>query len=594
MMPFATHRFFRTARLAAILAASVSVPAIAQTAWVQIEAQPDIRSATERAQAYAATFDDVHAFQITTGWVAIALGPQDRAEADARAARLRASGLVPRDSYVTDGREYLVQVWPTGADARRPAAERGEPREGVGETAPAASDRTVAETLPDEALPDETLAEARALERAYTPEERRAIQTALAWTGDYTMAIDGVFGPGSRNAIASWQARFGAEPTGFLTTRQRVALLSAYEAEMARFGFATIRNVEAGIEVQIPTSMVEFARIEPPFVHYESVSAEAIRVLLISQEGNRSTLHGLYDVMQTLEIVPLSGERERRDNSFLLTGQNAEIGSHTEARLQGGAVKGFTVVWPRRSDADAAEVISAMSSSFRALDGVLDETIGFAERAASVDLLAGLTIRRPERAGSGFFVNSAGTVVTAAPLVEGCGRVTLDERHEAEVKLADPQLGLAVLRPQVPLAPLAYATFGAAMPRLNEDVALAGFSYGGLLGAPTMTLGRLADVGGLGGEAHLARLSMTVLPGDAGGPVLDARGTVIGMLAPRPEGPQILPGDVQFALASQSLLDRLGEAGIAARNGDGDGGRLAIEDITRLASGMTVLVSCWN
>ena len=36
-----------------------------------------------------------------------------------------------------------------------------------------------------------------------------------------------------------------------------------------------------------------------------------VRVLLISQSGDQGTLFGLYDIMQTLEIVPMEGPRDR-------------------------------------------------------------------------------------------------------------------------------------------------------------------------------------------------------------------------------------------------------------------------------------------
>jgi hypothetical protein len=62
----------------------------------------------------------------------------------------------------------------------------------------------------------------------------------------------------------------------------------------------------------MPTGMVEFARYEAPFAHYDSKDGSGVRVLLISQSGDQRTLFGLYDIMQTLEIVPLEGQRERR------------------------------------------------------------------------------------------------------------------------------------------------------------------------------------------------------------------------------------------------------------------------------------------
>jgi hypothetical protein len=83
------------------------------------------------------------------------------------------------------------------------------------------------------------------------------------------------------------------------------------------------------------------------------------------------------------------------------------------------------------------------------------------------------------------------------------------------------------------------------------------------------------------------------MPGDAGGPVLDAGGNVLGMLLPRPAGSQQLPVDVGFALDSDALFEALERMGVSPRRGTAKGD-LAPQEIARLGLGMTVLVSCWD
>ena len=79
-------------------------------------------------------------------------------------------------------------------------------------------------------------------------------------------------------------------------------------------------DTAAGIAVPIPANEVAFARYDPPFARFDSAGDLGARVLLISQPGDQATLFGLYDIMQTLRIVPLEGERERSSNRFTLTG----------------------------------------------------------------------------------------------------------------------------------------------------------------------------------------------------------------------------------------------------------------------------------
>jgi peptidoglycan hydrolase-like protein with peptidoglycan-binding domain len=61
---------------------------------------------------------------------------------------------------------------------------------------------------------------------ALSRDQRRAIQRQLALLGHDPKGIDGVFGPGSRAAIAAWQTRAGETANGFLT-RDQILRLSA-------------------------------------------------------------------------------------------------------------------------------------------------------------------------------------------------------------------------------------------------------------------------------------------------------------------------------------------------------------------------------
>ena len=108
-----------------------------------------------------------------------------------------------------------------------------------------------------------------------------------------------------------------------------------------------------------------------------------------------------------------------------------------------------------------------------------------------------------------------------------------------------------------------------------------------------MTYGTLSDLRGLRGEEQLNRLALAVLPGDAGGPVLDATGGVLGMLLPASNEGAGLPSDVSFSLDRDTVQAALTAAGKTGRV-SGSNTQMAAEDISQIARGMTVLVSCWK
>ncbi|MEO0937235.1 MAG: serine protease [Pseudomonadota bacterium] len=549
--------------------------------WVQIEAHPSLATATERARFFAGRIEDVNGFSLGGGWYALALGPYRRADAQQVLRVYRADGLIARDSYLADASAYRQQFWPVGANVlnRRAAEAPVQAPE-----APAAA--------PEPAPADETPAEARRSEQRLTRAEREELQIALKWAGFYTGAIDGAYGRGTRGAMARWQAAQGLEETGILTTAQRAELLRQYNAVLEGLGLQTVTDAQAGIEMQLPTEVVSLARYQSPFAQYDGTGKIAgARVLLISQPGDRTTLFGLYDIMQTLEIVPLDGDRERGRDSFVLKGENDRIVSETRARVVDGAVKGFTLIWPAGDEERRTRLLEEMNASFRTLPGALDPAAG-EDTAQAVDLVAGLAVRTPRLSRSGFFVDDAGTVVTTAEAVQGCTRITLDEELQAE--LMTDRDGVAVLRPLDALAPLDVARLSLRDPRLGSDIAVAGYSYEGVLPAPSVTFGTLADVKGLDGNTRIARLAAQTLPGDVGGPVLDASGAVVGMLLPPESGARTLPGEVAFAAKAETLAEVISEAGRSARASGADSQSLPPQDIAARASGMTVLVSCWD
>ena len=82
-------------------------------------------------------------------------------------------------------------------------------------------------------------------------------------------------------------------------------------------------------------------------------------------------------------------------------------------------------------------------------------------------------------------------------------------------------------------------------------------------------------------------------PGDAGGPVLDSAGAVLGMLLPAPGGTRLVPEGTAFALSSAALVRRLAEAGITPVAAP-EQGPLGPEDLAKVGDRITALVSCWD
>lgn len=555
---------------AALLLLAAAAPAWAQDAFIQLEAERSRAEAEAAARSHAERLDGVRGFATAGGWYVVALGPFPVEEARARLARLRAERRVPLDTFLTEGDLYREPLGGGGAAAAAPL--------------------------------DETPEAARAGEAALGRDAREEVQRALAWAGAYDGAIDGAFGAGTRRAMAAWQAARGLAPTGTLTGAQRAALLGEYLAALDDLDLARVEDGPAGIAVEMPTAALAFEGRETPFSRYGATDGSVARLILISQEGDGRTLAGLFEILRSLEVVPRGGGHRLEEDRFRLRARDEARSVRGFARLRDGRIKGMLLVWPAEDEARLGRLWRRMRASFEALpDATLGPEHAGPAAAARPEWVGGLAARRPTLARTGFFVDGEGAVLTTAEVTAGsCGRVLIDDAHEAEVAWTDGRV--ALLRPVAPLAPPRVARLAEAPVRPGETVAVAGFPFGGALERASLAHGRLEARRGLGGDADLDRYALPAEPGDAGGPVLAPDGAVAGLLLSGQGGEaegRTLPEGVAFGVDAGRLRAILEEVGVAPAPGSASGdasadasGPVTPERLEREGAEMAVLVTC--
>ena len=555
--------------------------------WLQVEAQPDLATAQDRARAYAAVFPNVEGYR-TGAWYSVVIGPMTREEAGQQLLSLRAENLIPRDSYIADGSAFGPRFWPVGAS------------DAV--VIPVAPEDPALAAPADIAPPQETLAEARDAENVLSPEEKQALQAALAWFDYYDGAIDGAYGKGTRGSFAAWQSAKGFEPTGVLRSAERAQLLADEAKEKAIYGFDLVSESESGIEAILPMALIAFQSYEPPFVQFAPRSAGGPRLMLISEPGDRASLAGLYDLLQSMEMVPPPGvlaegevpDRALGEDSFTINATSDSHATYAWARASKGQVKGFILTWTPDNAAEMTRIVQVTQASFRAIgDKVLDPGLVPLDEAARQGLLTGLTPRKPAFTRSGFYVTQQGAILTFAQDLDSCSRITMDGDLTASLTASDPATGAALLTPAKPLSPPAVAAFAATPAARGAEILVAGYAYGDKLPAPVLTYGRLDEASGLAGEAGIARLSAPVLAGDQGGPVLTNSGAVIGLLTgPSRDTSKTLPAGVVFAADTAALTAFLTRQSLTPTTFSGP--PLTPDALSAAALGMTLRVDCWK
>lgn len=604
--------------------------------WVEAGSARTLAEALRTAERLAPEFEFTRVFLTVAGGHAVTLGVVDQSAAEETIAQLKRQRRIPRETVTTDGRDYLTELW----SARRAKAEG------------------------DGLLPE--LRAALALEARERPEDRRAVQEALAWTGDLAGAADGVFGAETRAAMRAFQARLGVPVTGHLDAEARARLSDAAETRRTAIGWRVVRDGPLGLSVGLPAILFPSAETETLGKRLEGAGpAEGALLSLVALDGGRETFEGLFDAARR-ELARDPARIEQSDAAwFFVSGRAGGRIVHTFATREGDAVRGFILSHDDSQAALLGPVARAMRQTFRhapvAAAPRIEDELGrtprtpalprrpetapetpeprVADNAASGRVGERRTPRprteepeprtrreepeprprteprrppetteRPERprrrddrdvasTGSGFYVSLDGKIVTNHHVVEGCRRMIVDGRDEARVLATDEKNDLALLLHRVTRKPEEVASFARAEARLNSDVTVVGFPLYGLLGGLNVTRGVVSSLSGLRGDNTFLQISAEVQPGNSGGPALDERGQVIGVVQSKLNAARIMersgdiPQNINFAVRAEIAKAFLKREGVTYIEGQ-DRPALAPADLADEAKRFTVLLEC--
>jgi TPR repeat protein len=174
----------------------------------------------------------------------------------------------------------------------------------------------------------------------------------------------------------------------------------------------------------------------------------------------------------------------------------------------------------------------------------------------------------PMASGSGFFITTDGWLVTNAHVVEGGSSVRVRTGSGlvfAKVIRRDEANDLALLKVVGSFDALPVATSRSM--KLGQTVATVGFPDTGLQGfSPKLAKGEIASLAGARDDPRHFQISVPVQPGNSGGPLVDTKGNVVGVVVAKLSARAALaatgalPENVNYAVKSSFLLSFLESA----------------------------------
>lgn len=170
-----------------------------------------------------------------------------------------------------------------------------------------------------------------------------------------------------------------------------------------------------------------------------------------------------------------------------------------------------------------------------------------------------------EATGSGFFVTEDGWFFTSHHVVENAHKIVIQVKggkFPAKLVKRDAANDLAILKVEGRFRALPVAASGAV--QLGESVFTIGFPNVGLQGfEPKLTRGEVSSIAGIQDDPRHFQISVPVQPGNSGGPLVDMRGNVVGIVRMQMDDIKALkitgslPQNVNYAVKGSLLLSLL-------------------------------------
>ena len=206
-------------------------------------------------------------------------------------------------------------------------------------------------------------------------------------------------------------------------------------------------------------------------------------------------------------------------------------------------------------------------------------------------------VSRPEEpqfsSGTGFAVSGDGLILTNFHVVYRCNVIAVEGFGAGTIKAVDRENDLALVKFEGHPSPV---TFRSGSVQVGETVFATGYPYSGFLGLH-FTDGIVSSITGPENDPTFLQFTAPIQPGNSGGPLLDDRGQVVGVINARLrdiemlEASGALPQNINFAIhgdLAERFLKRNGVEPVMAASSDA----LAPSEIAKRAKFYTYRLTC--
>lgn len=384
--------------------------------------------------------------------------------------------------------------------------------------------------------------------------ERLALQSDLAWVGEYNGAITGDVSERMVNAIKEFQKNRGGKPTGVLNPQERGALADTARRKQESVGWRIVTEPATGARLGIPTKLVPQLTSDASGAKWTSPTG-TVQVLLTRRKEASPTTARLAEQEKKQPAGRTIDYTVVKPDFFVLSGMQGLKKFYLRGTLKGDEVRVLTILYDQATQTTVEPVVIAMSSAFNA----------FPPGAQ-----AGPPPRKTVEYSTGVVVSDDGVIVTDRVASGDCIALTIPGYGSADRVAEDKDHDLALLRIYGArgLKPLDIA--GQATQTTLDITGIADPQNQGGAAAVSTMKASVAQIGG-GGDAAL---SPAPAVGFSGAAALDSDGKFAGIALLKPVlvagATNATPSAQATLVAPATVRDFLKAHGVTASGGSAD------------------------
>jgi peptidoglycan hydrolase-like protein with peptidoglycan-binding domain len=358
--------------------------------------------------------------------------------------------------------------------------------------------------------------------------ERLAIQSDLAWVGQYNGAITGEVSERMVAGIKEFQKERGAKVTGVLNPQERGELADGARRRQENVGWKILTEAATGARLGLPTKLVPQQSSDGNGAKWSS-STGTIQIQLARRKQANPTPAKLAEEEKKEPAGRKVEYTVVKPDFFVLSGMQGLKKFYVRGQSRGDEVRILTILYDQATEGTMGPTVIAMSSAFNPFPSG-----------------TGPSPRKGVEYGTGLIVSEDGAIVADRAATDGCLSITIGGLGNADRLAGDKDHDLALLRLYGARGLKAVDLGLGAAKSVSELTGVADpQNQGG--GAAVSTIKVSAAAIGGGDVA----LSPPPAPGFSGAAALDADGKLAGMALLKPV---LVAGPANAAPAAQAVL----------------------------------------